>query len=408
MLCFEASMGGLGYSTYTLVIEDTPVSPMSIGKVQGGNLQVETEYYLATFDPSQGGAITSLVDKKPGNRQLVAEGKLLNNLKGFFYEAGNFYQGADNEAKIAVVKDGDIFTQVQIENQISGINYLQWITFYKNNPRIDFSLRIDWDGQPGIGAFDHGENYKAEDRVKAFYNDKYKLHLEFHLNVPGDKLYKDAPFDVCESQLDHTLYTSWDSLKHNVILNWVDVTHPGEDFGIALFSDHTTSYLQTEDLALGLTVQYIGKALWGRNYIVHGPTTMEYALFPHEGDWERGYVQKANYEWNEPFIADFSNHPGSSPEKTILELNDPNFQVTSMIVQDESVIVRFYNSCSQSQRKNITWNCNILKIEQVDLQGNTMAEIPLTKDKSGQLVTELTLPQFGFQTLKLTGVTLGN
>ncbi|WP_286845021.1 glycoside hydrolase family 38 C-terminal domain-containing protein, partial [Proteiniphilum sp. UBA5346] len=125
-------------------------------------------------------------------------------------------------------------------------NYYQWITFYKNNPRIDFTLHIDWDGQPRIGAYDQDDNYEATDRNKAFYNDDYKLHVRFPFNGIDRKIYKNAPFDVTESQLDNTLYSSWDSIKHNVILNWVDIIGQEQDYGVALFSDHTTSYLQSD------------------------------------------------------------------------------------------------------------------------------------------------------------------
>jgi len=37
--------------------------------------------------------------------------------------------------------------------------------------------------------------------IRLFYNDAYKLHVEFPLAESGGGLYKNAPFDVCESKL---------------------------------------------------------------------------------------------------------------------------------------------------------------------------------------------------------------
>jgi alpha-mannosidase len=53
--------------------------------------------------------------------------------------------------------------------------------------------------------------------------------------------------------------------------------------GLALFSDHTTSYTHGPAFPLGLTNQYAGKGLWGRDYRAEGTTEVRYALTPHAG-----------------------------------------------------------------------------------------------------------------------------
>lgn len=45
---------------------------------------------------------------------------------------------------------------------------------------------------------------------------------------------------------------SWDSIKHNIVVNWVDEIAESNDIGVALFSDHTTSYAHGEDHPLSL------------------------------------------------------------------------------------------------------------------------------------------------------------
>lgn len=406
-LFFEASVPGMGYATYRLKQSDKKLPSkkeldLSSEKLTSSEkLAIETDYYSVIIDPSHGGTITSLIDKKNGYRQLVQNGKYLNDLRGFFYEEEKFHQGSNNRATASIVEEGEIFTRIKVENQISGHNYQQMITFYKKNPRIDFSLHIDWGGQPGIGAYDQSDNYEATDWNKAFYNDDYKLHVRFPFQDVGRKIYKNAPFDVTESLLDNTLYSSWDSIKHNVILNWVDVISQERDYGVALFSDHTTSYLQSDSLPLGLIVQYTGKALWGRDYGIHGPTGIRYALLPHSGDWETGAVEKASGRWNEPMVARFTSSSPEMPEISLLETVGDNLEVISMVVENENLLVRIYNTSSQEVMREVIWNCGVEKIEQVDLNGDLIRELSPVNKADGRLLTNITVPQFGFVTLRL-------
>jgi len=403
-LFFEASVPAMGYATYR--VKEGGKKPASRKKAAPSSktLKIETGYYSAAIDPAHGGAITSLIDKKNGNRQLVENGKYLNDLRGFFYEEERFHHGSGNSATASIIEEGDLFTRVKVENEIAGHNYYQLVTFYKKNPRIDFTLHIDWDGQPGIGAYDQTDNYEATDRDKAFYNDDYKLHVRFPFNEVGRKIYKNAPFDVTESQLDNTLYSSWGDIKHNVILNWVDITGDEQDYGVALFSDHTTSYLQTGDLPLGLTVQYTGRALWGRNYRIHGPTEIRYALLPHSGDWESGAIERESARWNEPMVAQFTSYSPETTEISFLETIGDNVEVSSMVVENGNLLVRVYNTSSREIPREIIWNCNVGKIEQVDLKGGLIRELPPAREAGGRLLTKITLPQFGFVTLRLIDV----
>lgn len=402
-LFFLASVPSMGYSTYKLKYNANVKSRKKAAKNFTKKLSVETDYYSVVIDPAHGGTIASLIDKKNGNRQLVEKGKYLNDLRGYFYDEEKFHNASDTPATVSIIEDDEIFTRIKVDNKIAGHGYCQLITFYKNNPRIDFSLHINWNGQPGIGAYDNSKNYEATDRNKAFYNDDYKLHIRFPLNEVGGKLYKNAPFDVTESRLDNTLYSSWDSIKHNVILNWVDKTNEDEDYGVALFSDHTTSYLQTEDLSLGLTVQYIGKALWEIDYGVDGPTEIRYAIMPHKGNWETGEVEKESARWNEPLIARHTKQMAAKPKWSLLETVGDNLEVTSMIIENNNLLVRIYNTSSQNLNREVLWNCNVEKIEQVDLNGNPISELLPVEVADGRQKTSIDIPQFGFVTLRLVG-----
>ena len=404
MLYFEAKVPGMGFADYRLEIKAQPIVSIKVEKLADGSLMVETNFYKAVIDSKKGGTITSLVAKKQHNIELVEKGKCLNNLLGYFYKEGKFNSGSESNAKVTVVENGELFVRLLVENQLAGNAYKQLITFAKDNPRIDFELEIDWEGQPGIGEYNQSQNYKAEERQKAFYNDAYKLHVEFPFDSLGSRLFKNAPFDVCESQLPNTVYSSWDSIKHNVILNWVDVANASNDRGVALFSDHTTSYLQTNDLPLGLTVQYIGKGLWGRNYQVEGPTRISYALLPHTDNWDKACLEAESNSWGQPLIGKLTNLADQQTSWSLLDVADKCLEVSSVIVRGDDLYVRFFNTSATNDKQKVSWNCSADQIEKVDLSGKVLSTILPVRGEKGMLNTSLTIPKFGIQTIKLTRV----
>jgi hypothetical protein len=54
----------------------------------------------------------------------------------------------------------------------------------------------------------------------------------------------------------------------------------------------------------------------------------------------------------------------------------------------------------------VRWNLSAEAIIQVDLNGNKLSDVNQKRESLGQNYTELELPQFGFQTLKLSGIKL--
>lgn len=404
VLHFRVTVPAMGYRTYRLVGTDEALSANDLRSGVNMPLVITTPFYEAKIDPARGGALASLIDKKNGGRQLVEDGALLNDLRGFFFDEGRFHNGSDRMATVTVVDRGSLFTRVKVENRLAGHLYRQWITFYEHDPKIDFSLEIEWEGQPSIGAYDQRKSYKATSREKAFYNDAFKLHvrLPFKGDI-GRTLYKNAPFDVTRSSHENTLFSSWDSLKHNVILNWVDITGEAGDYGVALFSDHTTSYLQSEELPLGLTVQYAGIGLWGRDYKVDGPTRLNYSILPHRGNWNDGMVEWNSSCWNEPLVARFIADDQDPSELSLFETGDRHLQVVSAIIQGDDLLVRLYNGSSKENPGMISWKGKARQVEQVELDGRLLKKVSTGSGKNGEFVTATPLPPFGLGTIRLTG-----
>src|SRR5207302_1081009 len=211
-----------------------------------------------------------------------------NGLRGNFYNDGGFRSSMDSAARVEIAGNGPR-EKIIIKGTIGGAPFIQELTLTMGEPLIDVRLHIDWKGNPGIGE-SAGPSSDKELR-KSYYDDRYKLLALFPPAWSVGKVYKNAPFDVTDSRLDNTFFNRWDSIKNNVLLNWVDVEDRSGKYGLALLCDHTTSYVHGDSFPLGLTVQYSGNGIFYRNYRIDSPTEIHYALLPHADRWDRAGVE---------------------------------------------------------------------------------------------------------------------
>ena len=406
-LIFLAAVPALGYATFRLDSTNRihPATPAFVAK-DGGTV-LETDLYRLELDPVHGGTIRSLVLKGQGNRQLVetASDRRFNELRGFFFKAQKFLSTADHPAKIEVIENGPLQARIRIRSQLAFNTVTQVITLTQGQRRIDFSARIDWHGSPGIGEnFEQSRGFQPVHDHKAFYDDRYKLLALFPIKLPEQQIYKNAPFDVTPSRLGDTFFNTWSGIKNNVLLNWVDVFDPTNQIGLALLSDHTTSYAHGTNFPLGLTLQYSGIGLWGRDYSLRGPTEVNYALVPHAGNWEQAALWAEDDGWNEPLQTEFCKSETASAlaRRSLLSFDRDGWEVPAMRFENGKVYIRLFNASREAAQRNLTYDGPVAKVELVQLNDEMLREIPVTKDNAGQTHFDLTLPHFGVGTLRIT------
>jgi alpha-mannosidase len=401
-IVFKAVVPSMGYSFYQLrEVKRSAMAGASIKLQANGNYQLETDLYKLIIDPAHGGVIKSLIAKKLGNKEFVDRNnpRAFNELRGNFYNDGGFKSSKDNSAKMQVVENGPIKLKIALKGTINGTNYTQFITLNQGEPRIDINLTIDWKENTGIGQDTKLGTYKWELPAKAFYDDRNKLLAMFPLNLKHQKVYKNAPFDVTESKLNNTFYTRWDSIKNNVIHTWVDVTGDDEKYGMALFTDHTTSYAHGKDFPLALDIQYSGMGLWGRNYTIQGPTEIHYALIPHAATWDKADIWAEATKWNEPLIVS-SGKPLTSENKSLIETNNHDAEITSIQFDKNDLLVRLFNA-GASKEITITVNCNADGAQLVELDGRIRQGLPLTQQNNNRNTLKFGISRFGLRTIRL-------
>lgn len=407
-LLFQAQVPAFGFVSYRIErMAPAGTREVSAAIQADGKCRLESDLYRIVLDPKSGGVVESLVAKGIENRQVVdqASPRRFNELRGYFFQEGKFCSTADQPAAFRVLESGPLRARVEIRGQIASNAVTQIITLVEGQPRIDFHLSIAWQGSSRVGAsFEQAGGFAAEHDQKAFYDDRFKLLALFPLNLANRKVFKDAPFDVTESRLTNTFFSTWSGIKNNVILHWVDVVDAASRSGLALLSDHTTSYAHGPDHPLGLTVQYCGVGLWGRNYSILGPTEVNYALVPHPGAWEAGKVYAENARWNEPLVTvvEAGSEPTIEPGKSLVQVQGEGWDFPAAGCENGNLWLRMFNPSTLASRKEIAYDGHATKMELIKLNGETLERLVIKTNRLGKSVVEVSLPRFGVGTLKIS------
>lgn len=354
---------------------------------------LENDQYRLTFDLKRGGIISSWIDKLNGRKELVNQSaeQSFGELRGFFSERGGMRSSVENVAKATCLADHPLLQQICIDGEVAGVPFSHIVTLTKGQRRVDCKLKIHWTEDTPIGGPYHSLDDK---RLTPFYDTRYMLRLFLPVSLQKPLLSKDAPFDVCESKLDNTFFNSWDSIKHNVALSWVDLSEGVKGRGFALFTDHTTSYSYGQDEPLALTVQYSGNGLWLRNYPIDGPSEIDYALMPHTGRWDNAHLHQIADDWHNPIIVSRS-HAVPQPTRSLLSAT---CLLSAAITQpDGSLLLRLFSADGTTGSEKVKLDFPVSDVEEVDLNGNTISR--LIPDAQG--IITLKMPRFAIKTLKV-------
>lgn len=394
-LSFVADAPAFGYTSYRLQKLNDRVDANTADE---GDC-IENEMYRIKVDAARGGTISELVVKQ-GNKRFdyvdKSAERAMGELYGHFYDQHKFRSSTESPARVTVGRRGDLEQWLLIEGTISSHPFTQRITIRKGSPAIDIDLKIDWQHNEGIGEYRQRDSFSANER--ACYDDSYKLSLMFPTSLGEVVVDKNAPFDVCRSQLENTHFKSWDNIKNNVVLHWVDVVQPRKGGrGLALMTDHTTSYRHGNGEPIGLTVQYSGNGLWGRDYPVKRATSMRCAIVPHQGEWDKAGVEQLRANRNEPL--QYSLHANATLEqKSLLNVGDSTYEVVAMYPTQDGCVVRLYNASGSDKQQNIKLGQEFTQVAEIDLNDKILKEYKLKRAKD-ETQFNISTPRFGFKTL---------
>ena len=379
-----------------------------------GMIAVETDLYRIHLNPSRGGTISSLFAKILSKEFCASDSaRSFHEFRGYFIEEKAWRSSVDNPATVEVIEHGPVRVTVAVTGHISSVPFRTAISVTQGQRRIDFHTQFRFDKDTWVG--DPWEIQPAErmtGRRRSEYDDRYKLLALFPVAFEQQGVYKNSAFDVCRSKNIDTFFNRWDTIKHNIILNWVDVVDETENVGLALLTDHTTSYAEGKDHPLSLVMGWgwEGGFWWGKCPL-NGLQEMKYALVPHAGLWDRAGLWRETAEWTEPLLPRVTSYgagersqSNESPRRSLFRVNNPGVQLTSLTVSGRDLVARFFNAESESEQQEISIGLRPESIEAVELDGRVIQVLtPVATSTGGQQI-RMRIPRFGIRTVRFLGV----
>ena len=368
---------------------------------------IESDLYRIVLDPQGGGVLRSLYHKGLGREFCSPDGsgRAFNELRGYFIEEERWHSSVDHPAAVDVLEDGPLRARVQVAGQVGRHGFRQIIEVAAGEPLIQFELRMDFPQDTWVGdPWEVPVEARRSERRRSQHDDRWKLHVAFPIPCRRPELYKDAPFDVCRSRHENTFFQSWDEIKHNIVLNWVDLFDADSGYGLAVLSDHTTSYLWGEGHPLGLTVAWgwEGGFWWGKCPL-RGRQEMRYALLPHRGRWDEAHVWWARTRWSEPYLVSAAHGSFPVAAGSLFALTDPGIELSAVQVEGNDLLVRVFNAAGAQERCDLVLHRRPERAELVELDGRFVASLPVREQAEASFVS-FPLPRFGFRTVRLVGL----
>jgi alpha-mannosidase len=403
----RAQVPPMGWSTYS-VQPTTKVAPRPRGGAtarvrRDGCVVLDTDLYRIIVDPSRGGVITSLRSKAL-RREFVARGseRLFNEFRGYLTTDGRWASTADAPAKVEIEEDGPLRVRVRIDAVFGDNSVRTVLTAAQGMRPVDFLVRFHFRQETRVG-----DPVEVTDVRRSFVcgclDDRYKLQAHFPAALKGAVIHKNAAFDVCRSRHADTFHADFRDLKHNTVLNWVDLAEGDGRHGLAVFTDRTMAYAHGSGHPLSLVLGWGGKGWsWWGECPLRGLQETRYALMPHAGLWEEAGIWRESALWNEPVHGQLfqGTAPAASAVRSLLSVSDPAVELSSAVMDGGDVVLRFFNAGATPARPVVKVGFRARRAVGQELDGRTRGNLPLKRSDAGCAFT-VELPPFGIRTVRL-------
>lgn len=425
-LVFPAEVPAMGYATYRVAAGDAGKLPPRDGPVKAvtnadGTVVLETDLYAISLDPAKGGRVKSLFAKDLKREFVDGAGRRsFNEFRGYFPSEEKWLTSVDAPADIQVVEPGPLRVAAEVRGRIGGWPFVTVVTAAAGRRRIDFRTTFEFpvdpprDGrrpqpadQPPPKRLRVGEPWEAgrsatRSNRRPFYDASFKLQALFPANLRRPALDKNAPFDVCRGAAADTRFNTWDAIRNDVAFNWVDLVEEGGAAGLAVMTDHVTSYCLTPDEPLGLVLCYAGPGVW-HDYGLGRPPGASYAVVPHAGDWAAARLWRELARWGEPLVAERSAEMSKDDETwSLVDASDGGFEVTTAYVEGGDVVVRLFNAEGDASPTRVVLDGGVRRVQLVELDGRPVEELPIRRDAGGANAVTIRVGRFGVRTLRCT------
>lgn len=382
---FEATLPAHGYRVYRFLQgESKPQGgPAAAGSPFPaiGPFSLENRFYLLSFDPQEG-HLVRLFDKVHGVEVLRAPACSLlvlddpgdtwgHDIHSWRNEIGRFAS-----ATVSPGEGGPAQATLRIDTKWKGSSARQEFTLYRDNPRIDVVLHIDW----------------------------HEKHAMVKLSVPTavqrGALTYDAPYStiVREASGLEEPGQAWIDLSGFA----TTIDQQSIPYGVSLLNDGKFGFDCLEsDLRMSLLRSPIycfhapARAEADREYLYldQGAQTLRYALLPHAAGWQEAGTVREAHALHHPFVSVFQYpHPGRwGASRMLLSVDPPNVLVGALkgAESGDALVLRLFETHGRPTEATVTlagepalrtwmgaWELKTLRLE----RGGPIREVSLLEE----------------------------
>jgi alpha-mannosidase len=323
-LAFTATLPPLGYACYQ-VLPAQPV-PMSGRMLTVTDTVLENEWWRIAFD-SKTGAMVSLLDKSK-NFEVLTRGNVFAISKDDSDTWGHTVQAFDEPfaaftaTQVAKHESGVIYASIRLELARDQSTIRQHYRIYRDSPRIESDIEIDWRGSFQI------------------------LKLRFDTRVDQPTATYEVPYGHCERP------PSGDEEPGQC---WFDCSGEinGASYGLAIANDAKFGY-DIRNGRMGITILRCPPYAWhdpephdpySRVAIMdQGIQRLKLRLLPHAGDWRDTSITREGPELvTEPKLHMEYAHKGHLPPRESFGYVSPDsvdFTVLKKAEDVDAIVVR--------------------------------------------------------------------
>jgi alpha-mannosidase len=324
--------------------------PEAPWRVTTDPFEYDTDFYAIRI--GRGGIIESLAEKTTGTELIGSSEVRANEIAGRL-ETGAWASSGDLRQQRLTVSESPQACVVSIQGSLGPVSFNQNVILRRASPRIDFRLTLGFGSSPvAIGDF---------------WSDDTKLNVYWPLGGAREIVH-DIPFGVVPARSGRPVYCT----------SFMDASDGRA--GLSYFNLGTTKHWIRNNV-LANVLAWGGNRFSNRHpglweYVdkydlrLHGSHTIEYAIYPHPGDYRTGNVPRAAQDFTVPLCACVS---GASPktaddEPAGFNLMPKNLVCTAVLPNEKGMALRVYEShgrevgCNEISRSPGFAGCAVLDL----------------------------------------------
>lgn len=351
-LLIEASLPGTGFAVYNV-----KAGGSKLNTVEKNVSVVENSVYKLTIDSK--GNISSLIDKRAGNKELVAQGKsiglvVFDDCRSEAWPAWEILKhtvdkaplDVDTDVNVSLVENGPLRKTLRVTKAYGDSRFSQYIRLYEGAQadRIDVYNEVDWRSMNSL------------------------LKVQFPLSVSNEK----ATYDLGlgSVQRGNNQANSYEVYSHE----WTDLTDRSGNYGVTILNDSKYGWDKPDDNTIRLSLLFAPKPGGGYRYQDRqdlGYHEFTYSIVGHSGQLDKSQAIQKSTVLNSPLRAfSTAKHKGDlGREFSFVTCDNANVTVRALKKAengDEYVLRVYENTGSGSQTARIRFATDIVKAVEAD------------------------------------------